>query len=120
MREGWSFHTKGLWAELVGRHVDNGTISTNTVVNITCIGSSNLGERSLGKDMELGFLLVTENKALQDALRLETKRILKHCHKVSVPRLKNERYAVSSLQANSWLHSKQSIKMLSRIFRRVL
>ena len=113
-KEGWSFHSKGVWAELVGLRED-------TVASITCVGSSNMGERSLARDMELGFLLVTQNKALQNALHLEMTRTVKYCQKVPVHQLYHGTHPPhSSVGRESWLHSRTSIKILSKLFRKVL
>lgn len=114
-REGWSFHSKGIWAELKRREGDSGGDFHDAAASITYVGSSNMGERSLCRDMELGFVVVTQNKALQTALQEEVARILKYTQKVPVKQL----YA-PTIPTGSWLHSSRSIALLSRLFRSVL
>lgn len=120
-REGWSFHSKGIWAEVVNRGSDGGR---GAAASITFVGSSNMGERSLGRDMELGFMMVTKNKALQEALAQEVARTLKYCQQVPLKQLyapsAPPSFASSSSSMGSLLHSRSSIAFLSKLLRRVL
>ncbi|PVU87133.1 hypothetical protein BB559_006205 [Furculomyces boomerangus] len=55
---GWTYHGKGIWCgfERCNPH-------------LTVIGSSNLGERSLKRDLEAQFTIVTQNKTVQNELK---------------------------------------------------
>jgi CDP-diacylglycerol--glycerol-3-phosphate 3-phosphatidyltransferase len=48
----WSFHAKGLWADVPAGGGDGGS-------SVSMIGSTNYGSRSLAKDVECQFALVT-------------------------------------------------------------
>lgn len=58
VREGWTFHAKGLW--LYDR-------ATNQPV-ATMIGSPNFGHRSVERDIEAQIVVLTRNRALQQKL----------------------------------------------------
>lgn len=60
-RPGWSYHAKGLWYYL----------PESDLPNLTLIGSSNFGERSVNRDLETQICLVTNNKPLQERLQAE-------------------------------------------------
>ncbi|KAL4443904.1 hypothetical protein ABPG75_011641 [Micractinium tetrahymenae] len=109
-RPGWEFHAKGLWvspplsarqqqaqqaeqsrqsqqaqqpgqeqqqAEQAGQQ--RGSWAPPAV---TAVGSSNFGFRSLHRDLELQFVLVTRNAALQLALGAELAALRRHCQAV--------------------------------------
>jgi CDP-diacylglycerol---glycerol-3-phosphate 3-phosphatidyltransferase len=95
-RDSWTFHCKGIWS-----HIDQETL-------LTYVGSSNMGERSYHRDMELGFLLVTKNAHLKHQLHKERDRILKYCHK---------REALPTPQT---IQSTRFIKLLTRATRSYL
>lgn len=67
-RTGWTYHAKGLWYYLPG----------STLPNLTLIGSSNFGERSVNRDLEAQICLVTTNGGLQRKLQAEYDNILQH------------------------------------------
>lgn len=60
-KPGWSYHAKGLWYYL----------PESSLPNLTLIGSSNFGERSVHRDLETQLCIVTENYNLQTELQLE-------------------------------------------------
>lgn len=60
-RSSWTYHAKGLWFYPVD----------SSLPCLTVIGSSNYGERSVNRDLESQICLVTTNKALQKALKVE-------------------------------------------------
>ncbi|XP_055631204.1 CDP-diacylglycerol--glycerol-3-phosphate 3-phosphatidyltransferase, mitochondrial isoform X2 [Toxorhynchites rutilus septentrionalis] len=70
-RTGWTYHAKGLWYYLPG----------SSLPNLTLIGSSNFGERSVNRDLEAQICLVTTNGTLQRKLQSEFENILQHSTK---------------------------------------
>ncbi|GAB4822465.1 hypothetical protein N2152v2_009511 [Parachlorella kessleri] len=71
-RPGWEFHAKGFWYTPAG----------SPGPTVTAVGSSNYGFRSLHRDTEMQFLVITRNAKLQEALRLEFERLKQHAHPV--------------------------------------
>uniref|UniRef100_A0AAG5D0C2 CDP-diacylglycerol--glycerol-3-phosphate 3-phosphatidyltransferase n=2 Tax=Anopheles atroparvus TaxID=41427 RepID=A0AAG5D0C2_ANOAO len=67
-RPGWTYHAKGLWYYL----------PDSTLPNVTLIGSSNFGERSVNRDLEAQICLVTNNTHLQRKLEAEYENLLQH------------------------------------------
>lgn len=67
-RTGWTYHAKGLWYYLPG----------SSLPNLTLIGSSNFGERSVNRDLEAQICVVTNNGGLQRKLQSEFENILQH------------------------------------------
>ncbi|XP_058811810.1 CDP-diacylglycerol--glycerol-3-phosphate 3-phosphatidyltransferase, mitochondrial isoform X2 [Topomyia yanbarensis] len=67
-RTGWTYHAKGLWYYLPG----------SSLPNLTLIGSSNFGERSVNRDLEAQICVVTTNSGLQRKLQSEFDNILQH------------------------------------------
>ncbi|XP_058062849.1 CDP-diacylglycerol--glycerol-3-phosphate 3-phosphatidyltransferase, mitochondrial isoform X1 [Anopheles bellator] len=67
-RPGWTYHAKGLWYYL----------PESTLPNVTLIGSSNFGERSVHRDLEAQICLVTTNDGLQRKLQAEYENLLQH------------------------------------------
>jgi CDP-diacylglycerol---glycerol-3-phosphate 3-phosphatidyltransferase len=67
-RHGWTYHAKGLWYYL----------PNSKLPNLTVIGSSNYGERSVNRDLETQICLVTHNKALQTQLQDECNHLYKY------------------------------------------
>ncbi|CAB3229952.1 unnamed protein product [Arctia plantaginis] len=64
-RPGWTFHAKGLWYYPPGSGVPWATI----------IGSANLGERSVRRDLEAQALIFTVSPDLQNKLRRESEQL---------------------------------------------
>ncbi|XP_054726594.1 CDP-diacylglycerol--glycerol-3-phosphate 3-phosphatidyltransferase, mitochondrial [Anastrepha obliqua] len=64
-RDGWTYHAKGLWYYLPGA----------SFPNLTLIGSSNFGERSVNRDLETQVCLVTSNDGLSSRLQGEVDRL---------------------------------------------
>lgn len=58
---GWTYHAKGLWYYLPGSYTPD----------LTLIGSSNFGERSVNRDLECQICLVTVNDELRKQLQRE-------------------------------------------------
>lgn len=66
-KDGWSYHAKGLWYYLPG----------SDLPNLTLIGSSNFGERSVNRDLETQICMVTTNVKLQQELQSECENLFK-------------------------------------------
>lgn len=67
IREGWTYHVKGLWYYAPeSKHPC-----------LTLIGSPNFGDRSVDKDLESQVAIVTENPQLQERLHDECTRLYK-------------------------------------------
>lgn len=78
-RPQWSYHTKGIWF-LDG---DTGeSKSFSSPCSCTYIGSSNFGERSWGRDFELGFILQSHNSKWKELLSSEFQSIKAQCNQV--------------------------------------
>ena len=66
-RDKWTYHGKGIWMDLEEEKEDP--------FSLTLIGSSNYGERSVGRDTELNFTVVTKNESLRSRLGEEWKNL---------------------------------------------
>lgn len=64
-KQGWTYHAKGLWYYL----------PQSKLPNLTLIGSSNFGERSVNRDLETQVCLVTANEGLSQSLQHENERL---------------------------------------------
>ncbi|XP_075148150.1 phosphatidylglycerophosphate synthase 1 [Haematobia irritans] len=64
-KQGWTYHAKGLWYYL----------PQSKLPNLTLIGSSNFGERSVNRDLETQVCLVTANASLSQSLQHENERL---------------------------------------------
>ncbi|XP_053208119.1 CDP-diacylglycerol--glycerol-3-phosphate 3-phosphatidyltransferase, mitochondrial-like [Panonychus citri] len=64
-RPNWTFHAKGFWT-----YLDDDSY-------VTSIGSSNYGYRSVERDLEMQFLIVTKDSTLIDKLEKERKQLWK-------------------------------------------
>merc|ERR1712156_228361 len=62
-RKEWTYHGKGIWMDIEEEKEDP--------FSLTLIGSSNYGERSVGRDTELNFTVLTRNKGLRSRLGAE-------------------------------------------------
>ncbi|XP_026317664.1 CDP-diacylglycerol--glycerol-3-phosphate 3-phosphatidyltransferase, mitochondrial-like isoform X2 [Hyposmocoma kahamanoa] len=67
-RPGWTFHAKGLWYYPPGSGVPWGTI----------VGSANLGERSVRRDLEAQAAIFTTSPELQIPRSWLTQRLISH------------------------------------------
>ncbi|VDN07829.1 unnamed protein product [Thelazia callipaeda] len=70
-RPGWSYHVKGMWVDI-----------KRSVFSATLIGSSNFGHRSVHRDLETQFLIVTDDERLKRNLKEERLRMLNYAAKV--------------------------------------
>lgn len=68
-RTGWTYHAKGLWYYLPGSYLPD----------LTLIGSSNFGERSVNRDLETQICLVTVNDELRRQLQREYVNLKRYC-----------------------------------------
>lgn len=68
-RKNWTYHAKGLWYYLPGSYVPD----------LTLIGSSNFGERSVNRDLESQICLVTVNNELRKQLQREYVNLKRYC-----------------------------------------
>ena len=71
-RPKWTFHGKGLWAVL----------HEKLVPQITMIGSSNFGNRSVYRDLETQLTVVTTNQQFSRLLNTEKLNFLEYSEKV--------------------------------------
>lgn len=67
LRNGWTYHAKGLWY-----YSPNSNYPCMTI-----IGSPNFGERSVTKDLETQLVIVTENETLQKEMHQECQGLYK-------------------------------------------
>ena len=63
-RPGWTYHAKGLW------------LGAPPLLSV--VGSSNFGERSVRRDLELSFTLVTTDASLRAELQAELDALRDH------------------------------------------
>lgn len=68
-RTGWTYHAKGLWYYL----------PESFLPDLTLIGSSNFGERSVNRDLESQICLVTVNNELRRQLQREYVNLRRYC-----------------------------------------
>lgn len=68
-KPGWTYHAKGLWYYLPGSYMPD----------LTVIGSSNFGERSVNRDLESQICLVTVNDELRRQLQREYVNLKRYC-----------------------------------------
>jgi CDP-diacylglycerol--glycerol-3-phosphate 3-phosphatidyltransferase len=76
MQPGCTYHSKGIW---VFPRTEPSQVDAQSRPVVTYLGSSNFSERSWGRDFELGFLVATHDRALQDLLRREHASLQAHC-----------------------------------------
>lgn len=67
LRDGWTFHGKGLWHYLPGE----------SLPSLSLIGSPNFGYRSVEKDLEAQLTIVTKDESLRTQLHEEQARLFK-------------------------------------------
>jgi len=67
IREGWTFHGKGMWATAINQ----------SLPYMVLIGSPNFGGRSVEKDLESQVIILTENNTLREKIEEERKYIWK-------------------------------------------
>ncbi|KAL7856894.1 hypothetical protein SRHO_G00157930 [Serrasalmus rhombeus] len=72
-RSDWTFHAKGLWYYLEGKHHPC----------LTLIGSPNFGYRSVHRDLEAQLAILTENEELQAHLQKEQELLYQRSTEVS-------------------------------------
>jgi len=66
-RQGWTFHAKGIWLTWPGE----------TQPSVTLLGSPNYGYRSVHRDLETQFVVVTEHEILKRQLMDEKIRLFR-------------------------------------------
>jgi CDP-diacylglycerol--glycerol-3-phosphate 3-phosphatidyltransferase len=91
-RDNWTFHAKGLW--YYPSHS-----SHNNLPNMTIIGSSNYGYRSVYKDIEAQILIYSRNKQFQTKIDHERKYLYDNYTGLVKPDL----FAHQSRQMSTWL-----------------
>merc|ERR1719231_1368123 len=77
-----SYHAKGLWFTPAGAKSPN----------MTVLGSSNFNERSRTRDLELNFLIVTQNERLQQQMNQEVEQILQNAQPLSISNMEMPEY----------------------------
>eukprot|EP00118_Oscarella_pearsei_P005028 m.22375 g.22375 ORF g.22375 m.22375 type:complete len:476 (+) comp28339_c0_seq1:72-1499(+) len=88
-KDRWTFHSKGLWYYLPG----------SAVPDMTLIGSSNFGHRSVTRDLEMQFGIVTKNEKLQQDLEEEHEHLFSYAKQVTDETFRREDRRVHWLQA---------------------
>jgi len=73
LRDGWTFHAKGLWL----------FAPNDQKPCLTIIGSSNFGQRSTERDVEAQIIVLTENEQLKSDMQQEHDRLFKHTQVVT-------------------------------------
>jgi len=68
-----AFHGKGLWHYPASSSLT--TTTTTTTPNMTIIGSSNFGYRSVYRDPELNLLIHSTNQSVRDKLHAEKSKL---------------------------------------------
>jgi len=72
VRPGWTYHAKGLWASYKDKETGE------LLPNVTILGSTNFGRRSMKRDIEAQVLMITDNKKLQKDMADEIKNLLNY------------------------------------------
>ena len=71
-RPEWTWHAKGIWMQ-----------SPDQQQLLTCIGSSNLNDRSLKRDLEAQLYIITREPKLTESIRRELRDLSHHSFHVS-------------------------------------
>lgn len=61
---------------------------------MTVLGSSNFNERSRTRDLELNFLIVTQNERLQQQMNQEVEQILQNAQPLSISNMEMPEYSI--------------------------
>jgi len=79
------FHAKGLWISPPSSTTSTTTSTTTSYPTISLIGSSNYGERSWNRDVEMGAIILTNNDEVRCALDQELREILMFSNTIPKP-----------------------------------
>ena len=79
MKNGWTFHGKGLWLE-----IKNSRDSSGENLFMTLIGSPNFGKRSVYRDIESQIGIITYNEKLKKKILAEKEDMLSYCSDVTM------------------------------------
>ncbi|MCJ1247876.1 CDP-diacylglycerol--glycerol-3-phosphate 3-phosphatidyltransferase [Trapelia coarctata] len=116
--EGWTYHAKGLWLTLPSLQTlsplspssaaanppSNPAQSPSPGPSITTIGSSNYTTRSYSLDTEVGAIIVTKDKDLQERLRREEEGLLRYSRRVTEEDLRGgERRVGVGVRVAMWI-----------------
>lgn len=118
--EGWTYHAKGLWLTLpppsspasspphpppsADAPLPDPTDSPSPGPSITTIGSSNYTTRSYSLDTEVGAIIVTGDRGLQERLRREEEGLLRYSKPVTVEDLRGgERRVGVGVRVAMWI-----------------
>ncbi len=74
MKDGWTYHAKGLWVSLNGEEEPS----------ISVVGSSNYTKRSYSLDLEVGALIVTSDEGLKKRLKEERDGLGEYADRVGI------------------------------------
>jgi len=86
-RKGWSYHAKGMWIQEFDSAADdkanegrctNATSLDPNVPLIHFMGSSNFGDRSIDRDQEMQFCMITTNPDLIKKMDADLQRSMEH------------------------------------------
>jgi phosphatidylserine/phosphatidylglycerophosphate/cardiolipin synthase-like enzyme len=89
-RYGWTYHAKGMWFSIFNS-TDSNMKRAPSVGRplpdrmVIYVGSSNMGERSWTRDLELGFVVRTADRRLIAESIGETSRLQHHSHPLPIP-----------------------------------
>ncbi|ORX44396.1 hypothetical protein BCR36DRAFT_586248 [Piromyces finnis] len=98
VRPGWTYHAKGLWASY--KDPETGEL----LPNVTILGSTNFGRRSMNRDVEAQVLMITDNKKLQKDMANEIKNLLNYTVLVDNETFnKEERYVPLKVKLSTYL-----------------
>jgi len=115
--EGWTYHAKGLWLTLPSSSPSaspppsaadtpppNPPDSPSPGPSITTIGSSNYTTRSYSLDTEVGAIVVTKDRDLQERLRWEEEGLLRYSRRVTEEDLRGgERRVGVGVRVAMWI-----------------
>ncbi|XP_062508248.1 CDP-diacylglycerol--glycerol-3-phosphate 3-phosphatidyltransferase, mitochondrial-like isoform X2 [Corticium candelabrum] len=88
-RDGWTFHGKGMWYYL----------PYDELPVLTMVGSSNYGYRSVERDLELQFAIITNNPLLQQELKKEHEHLFDQASIVTADTFKRPDRQIHWLQS---------------------
>jgi CDP-diacylglycerol--glycerol-3-phosphate 3-phosphatidyltransferase len=80
-RKNWTWHAKGLWIE-----------SDHKI--ITSVGSSNLNYRSIHRDLEAQFYIITDNQTLKDRIRKNLLTLYQYTAPITLNQLSERRIPI--------------------------
>jgi phosphatidylserine/phosphatidylglycerophosphate/cardiolipin synthase-like enzyme len=121
-RTGWTYHAKGMWFNIFSspdrsqRDLSDSNVKRAPSVGrpvpdrmVIYVGSSNMGERSWTRDLELGFVVRTADRRLIAESIGEISRLQHHSHPLPIP----SGHVGGSLRSDLWNRVKMSFFRVS-------